>query len=389
MAMSGSAAFLHRFKSLLPKHRAPQEEILAWLATAHAQAEMTLNAPASDEEREALIRNIKKRVIRFGCSTDRIQYRNSSLDDFTHTDWEKMRIFSLKSRPAGRSAQERSQLYAEVVNEVFQQFYSEEQNSPSVLVHVTCTGYVSPSGAQRLVASKNWGESTEVFHAYHMGCYAALPAVRLAKSFLAGGKTSVDLVHTELCTLHLDPTQHGVEQLMMQTLFADGLIRYSASPVPPTAESSLEVLTAREEIIPNTENEMTWMASDHGMRMTLSRSIPDRIAEVLDGFLCRLVTPTRISVDEMKKNAIFAVHPGGPRIIDHVKDLLGLRDDQVAASNRILRAYGNMSSATLPHIWQSILEDESVPPNTPVVSLAFGPGLTISSAVLTKRHCPT
>jgi predicted naringenin-chalcone synthase len=296
-----------------------------------------------------------------------------------------MRIFSLKSQPTGRSAQERSLFYSEVVNEAFQRFYSEEQTPPSVLVHITCTGYVSPSGAQRLVSTKTWGESTEVIHAYHMGCYAALPAVRLAKSFLSAGKASVDLVHTELCSLHLDPTQHSVEQLTMQTLFADGLIRYSASSVAPKGENSFEVLATKEEIIPNSENEMTWMASDHGMRMTLSRKIPDRIAEVLDGFLSRLVGPTGMSTDELKNKAIFAVHPGGPRIIDHVKDLLGLRDEQVAASNRILRDYGNMSSATLPHIWQSILEDESVPANTPVVSLAFGPGLTISSAILVKR----
>ena len=65
-------------------------------------------------------------------------------------------------------------------------------------------------------------------HAYHMGCYAAMPALRIAAGFVATGSRRVDSSHTELCSLHLDPTDHRLEQLVVQSLFADGLIRYSA-----------------------------------------------------------------------------------------------------------------------------------------------------------------
>jgi len=41
-----------------------------------------------------------------------------------------------------------------------------------------------------------------------------------------------------------------------------------------------------------------------------------------------------------------------------------------------------MSSATLPHVWQAILDAPGVPGGTPVVALAFGPGLTIAGAIL-------
>ena len=84
------------------------------------------------------------------------------------------------------------------------------------------------------------------------------------------------------------------------------------------------------------------------------------------------------------REAVFAIHPGGPRIIDEIAEHLGLRPDQVQASNAILRDCGNMSSATLPHVWQAILADEAVPSGTLIVSLAFGPGLTISGALLRK-----
>jgi len=66
------------------------------------------------------------------------------------------------------------------------------------------------------------GRSTEVIHAYHMSCYASLPTIRLAAGLVATGKSRVDIVHTEMCTLHMDPSQHLPEQLVVQTLFADG-----------------------------------------------------------------------------------------------------------------------------------------------------------------------
>jgi predicted naringenin-chalcone synthase len=52
----------------------------------------------------------------------------------------------------------------------------------------------------------------------------------------------------------------------------------------------------------------------------------------------------------------------------------------VALSHKVLRERGNMSSATLPHIWKEIL-DLDLKSGTRVVSLAFGPGLTLFGAV--------
>ncbi len=45
--------------------------------------------------------------------------------------------------------------------------------------------------------------------------------------------------------------------------------------------------------------------------------------------------------------AAWAVHPGGPRILDVVADRLGLADDDLDASRRVLAEHGNCSSATL------------------------------------------
>jgi predicted naringenin-chalcone synthase len=352
--MTNAPVLLHDFQILKPPHEADQERILAWIGAAHTRAEATLHPAATAAEREETGQRMAKLVRRFGCGADRIRTRNTFLDDFTHTDWGGMRIFRLDRHPHGLPGGERARFFRETAEAAFERLFPERDDPPAVLIHVTCTGYVSPSAAQLLVARRGWGQATEVLHAYHMGCYAALPAIRMAAGCLAAGSPArgpsrVDLVHTELCSLHLDPARHDPEQLVVQTLFADGVIRYSASR--EAHGPGLELLAAREEIVPGTEDAMTWIASEFGMAMTLSRRVPEHIRDGLGPFLDRLAREAGLPVQALREQARFAIHPGGPRIIDEIQELLGLRPDQVAASNAVLRDRGNMSSATLPHVW--------------------------------------
>ncbi len=81
---------------------------------------------------------------------------------------------------------------------------------------------------------------------------------------------------------------------------------------------------------------------------------------------------------------MFAIHPGGPKIVEHIQNELGLRDEQVAISKKVFRENGNMSSATIPHIMKGILDEKGIPQGTRVVALGFGPGLTVTGLVLEK-----
>ena len=90
--------------------------------------------------------------------------------------WDGNEIYDLRRNPHGAGTAARTRLYGEIVDAYFEETY--DARRPDDLVHVTCTGYASPSGAQQLVARRGW--QTRVTHAYHMGCYAAVPAVRIA-----------------------------------------------------------------------------------------------------------------------------------------------------------------------------------------------------------------
>ncbi|HEU5076839.1 MAG TPA: 3-oxoacyl-[acyl-carrier-protein] synthase III C-terminal domain-containing protein [Polyangiaceae bacterium] len=301
-----------------------------------------------------------------------------------------MSIYRLHETPTGEGTLARSRAYGKLTDELFSRLYSQHATPPPDLVHVTCTGYESPSAAQRLVAARGWGSAVRVTHAYHMGCYAALPAMHIAAAFSAAHRTQagrahfVDVVHSELCSLHLNPLLHTPEQLVVQTLFADGFIAYSVAaegPVPGGA--ALALLALREEILPDSGEAMTWVCADAGMQMTLARDVPERIASALADFVAGLCDQAELSRAE-RSGAAFAIHPGGPRILDLVQGRLQLSEEQVAFSRSVLFSRGNMSSATLPHIWLELLQPGALADGRPVISLAFGPGLTMCGAVLRK-----
>jgi len=128
---------------------------------------------------------------------------------------------------------------------------------------------------------------------------------------------------------------------------------------------------------------------DSGMNQYLATAAI--IAAGLDGIDRELDpgAPHNVNFYALKPEEVSAMGVGGlPRnlqeAIDELAGLLGLAPEQVQASNAVLREYGNMSSATLPHVWKALLEDPAVPDATPIVSLAFGPGLTVSGAILQK-----
>lgn len=363
--------FLADFHLIRPSFESTQEETLDWLVEAHTKSESFCNNDPSFRQ------TIKEKLWHVGCKPERVAKRGHVLGDFLHRDWEQMKVYRLHESPTGKDLSTRAKIYEAEVDQIFNQYYPEGASPPDDLIHVSCTGYVSPSGAQKIVSNRNWGTCTTVTHAYHMGCYGSIPAIRMGTGFLSNSleKKQVDIVHTEICSLHSNTSLHQLDQLVSQSLFADGFMKYSI--LRQTSRPRLKVCKVKEEIIPNSLKAMTWNVVDWGFQMSLAKEVPVLITRHLPGFLDRLCKG-------VQTNALFAVHPGGPKILVHVQELLGLSDRQMQFSFQILKEYGNMSSATLPHIWQRILEDPTVSDSTPIISLAFGPGLSICGALMEK-----
>lgn len=349
--------YISDFHIIRPPFEETQEKGFSWLIDAHGK----FSTP----------QKIKAALTKVGCRKEHIQKRGYSLSDFKKP-WNKEGLYNLGFKA-------RSQFFKAEVEKLFQKFYQKKVSPPDDLIHVTCTGYVSPSGAQKLVANKNWEKKTVVTHAYHMGCMAAIPAMRMASSFLNHKeKTKIDIVHTEMCALHINPSINTIEQLIAETLFADGFIKYSLTK----KKKGFELISIHEEIIPETVEAMRWECEDWGMKMSLSKTIPEAIFNNIIPFVKTLLKRGEIKIP--LKEIIFAIHPGGPKIIEAVVKALSLTEEKILETKEIFSNYGNMSSATVPHILEAILKNPKRKKGSIVVALAFGPGVTLSGVVLEK-----
>jgi predicted naringenin-chalcone synthase len=381
-----SSVFLSNFRVLEATYYTTQVQSHQWLVEAHTAAEETKAKNGSVSFDADVFRSkMTKAVEHYGCAATQIAGRGVQVPDFMHVNWHQMEIYRLDEAPQGAGMFSRSEYFERAATGAFEQLFADAEQPPNDILHVTCTGYTSPSAAQRFVSSKGWGAHSRVTHAYQMGCYAAFPALRIAAGFaLAEDARSVDVVHTEICSLHLNPLAHTPEQLVIQTLFADGFIAYSVGIANRTqVQPTLELLSLDEQLISDSADVMRWVTSDWGMHMTLSRDVPARLVQVLSPFIDGLCARAGISKAEQKQ-ACFAVHPGGPKIIEGVRALAGLSREQTRHSQAVLHTSGNMSSATVPHVWFRMLEDATVPSGQIIISLAFGPGLTVSGAVMRK-----
>ncbi len=292
----------------------------------------------------------------------------------------------------GPKIEVRMEWFKKKMRYVFNHFYSKNDTKPENLIHVTCSGYSSPSVAQEAVIERNWN-TVQVTHSYHMGCYGAFPAIRTARSLIAAslenGRT--DVVHTELLSAHLNLTEFSPANTMICSLFSDGFIGYSLyeensfmNDKTVKEKKGLRILASHEVIIPDSLEDMSWDLGEYNFLMTLSKRVPVFIRKNIKSFLMTLCEKSGVDLDAEKHQMYFAIHPGGPKIIDYVVSEIGIPDYQAHWSYDVLRNHGNMSSATIPYILNNIINDGSIQSGTKIIAMAFGPGLTATSLLLEK-----
>jgi predicted naringenin-chalcone synthase len=282
--------------------------------------------------------------------------------------------------------------FEKIAISAFENAYSEVQSPPDDIIHVSCSGYVSPSPAQQFLSKRNWLQ-TGTTHSYHMGCYGAFPAIRTASGIMALSNTvlpkkkkRIDIMHTEFLTLHADLSDLSPENLIIRSLFADGFIKYSAFSLRDfaTTKRGLRVLAMQENIVESSTDEMTLTPGAYKFDMTLSRAVPAKLCLSVNDFISDLCAQIQINFEDDKEKLFYAIHPGGTLILDKITEALGLSPDKLQLSRDVLHQHGNMASATVPHIWQRIIESDTIPVGAKVISLGFGPGLTIFGTVFEK-----
>lgn len=396
----GVPVVLSDFETIVMTEPREQDDLKRIQAHFMTLAQSAAKGLQSPEERAQLARTIEERMARYGASSDHIARRQVSVltSRFVvpspDNEIENVRRYGGLRAATGEALDQRMSLFEEVACEVFERVYRDRAaRPPDEIVHVSCSGYISPSPVQTFLSRRQWLH-TGVTHSYHMGCYGAFPAVRTAVGLVGSSyaslpqrKRRVDLVHTEFLSLHFDLLGDEPDNFVTSTLFADGFIKYAARPeweFDPRNGSGLKILAIDEYILPDSLPEMTLRPGPLQFDMSLSKKVPFMIRDSIADFVASICSQVGLDFEREKASMHFAIHPGGPAILNQIRGRLGIEESQIVLSRKVLHEHGNMASATAPHIWKLVVESPDIPVGSKVLSMAFGPGLTVIGALFEK-----
>jgi alkylresorcinol/alkylpyrone synthase len=277
---------------------------------------------------------------------------------------DRMRIFAPAARKLG----------AEAARRALDRAGPDAAAEVADLLAVSCTGYTGPGLDLHLVGDLELGQRIQRLAIGHMGCYAALPALRTAAALTGASGRRALVTCVELCTLHVQPLRTR-EDAVYLALFGDG----AAAALVGPGGSGPAIVGSATVTVPRSEERMGWLIEDHGFQMWLSPRVPALIERGVGQLVDDLLAPHGLVPADVTH---WAVHPGGPEIVDRVQRRLGLSDAQVARSYEVLADGGNRSSATVLFILEQLLGGGEVEPGQWVVALAFGTGLTLEALLL-------
>ncbi|XP_038887534.1 type III polyketide synthase B [Benincasa hispida] len=253
------------------------------------------------------------------------------------------------------------------------------------LVYVSSSEARLPGGDLFLARGLGLSPHTQRVMLYFMGCSGGVAGLRVAKDLAENNPGSRVLLVTSETTIigYKPPSANRPYDLVGVALFGDGAgaMLIGTDPVLGIERPLFELHTATQKFIPDTQNIIDGKLSEEGISFTIARELPQIIEDNIESF-CETFLQT-LGLKEKEYNKIFwAVHPGGPAILNRLEKRLELLPEKLTASRRALMDYGNASSNTIVYVLEYMME-ESLKMKMGGgeieewgLILAFGPGIS-------------
>ena len=245
------------------------------------------------------------------------------------------------------------------------------------LTVVSCTGYSAPGLDIQLARDLGLARDVRRTVVGHMGCFGALVGLRQALAAVRGYPGAVALVLcVELTSLHFMPTR-DLEVLTSFALFGDAAAAFVLTTHPDATGPEVIATFCAADFA--AADQMSWTITDTGFVMELSPRVPASLRRTIGPVIDQLLTPHGLDRHAIKH---WIIHPGGPSILDAIQRKLELSDAQMAPAWAVLRRYGNCSSATVLAVLRHLIDSGAPQPGDWGVMMAFGPGLTLETALV-------
>lgn len=251
--------------------------------------------------------------------------------------------------------------------------FETEKNKITHLITVTCTGLFAPGLDVELVSELGLSPGVARSGLNFMGCNAAIIALRQANDICKSNPgAKVLIVCTELCTIHFRKIDSD-DYILSTSLFADGSAAAIVSAEAETPARALKVESFNTLLVPDGGQNMAWQLSESAFIMNLS----SYVSQLINGKMPEVLQKMNLDKTTVE---LWAVHPGGKKILDDFAATLMLEINCLKESYEVLKNYGNMSSATVLFVLKELMNNHAKSaPGASVLSLAFGPGLSVEA----------
>ncbi|CAN5781912.1 3-oxoacyl-[acyl-carrier-protein] synthase III C-terminal domain-containing protein [soil metagenome] len=239
-----------------------------------------------------------------------------------------------------------------------------------IVFSTTVTGLAVPTLEARLAARVGLRPDVKRVPLFGLGCVAGAAGVARMNDYLRAypGQTAA-LLAVELCSLTIQRDDTSMANLVAASLFGDG----GAVVIATGAERSStgpQVLASRSRLYPDSETVMGWDIGTDGFRIVLSADVPT-IAEKYLGEDVRLfLAEFGLRTSDI---ATWICHPGGPKVIEAVENVLQLPEEALDRTRESLRDNGNMSSVSVLDVLRANLAEPPTPGSLSMM-IAMGPG---------------
>jgi predicted naringenin-chalcone synthase len=239
----------------------------------------------------------------------------------------------------------------------------------------TCTGRLTPSLDAHLVARLGCRADVQRAHVGDTGCASAMVALQQAWNHLRAFPDHRALVvAVEVCSaayVHDD----RLESAVAHAIFADGAGALAVAGDGPGPR----VLLHRTLFRPEHLGVMGFEYPGGRPRVILSKEVRRLGPQMLAEMARTLLDAQGLEREDVRH---WILHSAGRGVLDRARGLLGLSDAELRHSRRVLRDFGNMSSATILFVLAESAREEPPAPGDWGVMIALGPGFAAEGALL-------
>lgn len=243
------------------------------------------------------------------------------------------------------------------------------------IVVVSTTGMTAPSLDAHLMAHMEFRRDVKRLPIFGLGCAGGVIGLSRTAALAKAEPGSLwMLLVVELCGLTFRPGDQSNSNIVATALFGDG----AAAALVACGGDGPKITASGEHTWPGSLDVMGWRVEDDGFGVLFSRDIPALVRRRLRAVADTFLAGCGHTLDDVD---LFALHPGGAKVIDALQEALGLSYEALDVSRRILREYGNMSAATVLFVLHRMLTGAL---RGRLLLGALGPGFTAGFALLER-----